>query len=105
MMQNRDLLWVNGPNRQFEKAAEAVMAPNKFGNTQKPYEVFYLMEPDSVPWKRHWLTSLLAEMASRRPFAVLGSKYQGYKWHDFEEELPLPLLHHLNGKVLFVHLR
>ena len=104
MMQNRDLLWVNGPNRQFEKAAEAVMTPNKF-RSDAPYEALYLMEPDSVPWRHNWLTRILEEMASRRPFAVLGSKYQGYKWHDFEEELPLPLLHHLNGKVLSVHLR
>jgi len=69
-MQNRDLLWVNGPNRQFEAASEAVRAPT-FGK-RVPYEVFYLMEPDSVPWRPNWLDSLVIEIESHRPFAVLG---------------------------------
>lgn len=95
MMQNRDLLWVNGPNRQFEAAAAAVQNPSSFfrppsassslgastsgtaGGAEKlleAYDSFYLMEPDSVPWRQGWLSSLVDEMQQRRPFAVLGSK-------------------------------
>jgi hypothetical protein len=29
------------------------------------------------------------------------SRYHGYKWHDFEEKLPLPLLHHINGNAIY----
>ena len=102
MMQNRDLLWVNGPNRQFEAAAQIVQRP-KFrpDKALEGYEAFYLMEPDSVPWRGDWLTQLVNEISHKAPFAVLGSKYHGYKWHDFEEHLPLPLLHHINGNAIY----
>jgi hypothetical protein len=53
---------------------------------------------------------LVEEIHEHQPLAVIGSKYRGYKWREFENQLPLPLLHHLNGKYMvkevatFIHL-
>lgn len=62
-------LWVNGPNRQFEKGLRTAQFPKfeEFG-----YQLAYLMEPDSVPLQRFWLDRLRKEIEERRPFAVLG---------------------------------
>jgi hypothetical protein len=70
-------LWVNGPNRQFEKGLRAAQFPvfDAFG-----YQLVYLMEPDSVPLRRFFLDVLRGEIEERRPFSVLGSKYRGDKW-------------------------
>jgi len=57
-------LWVNGPNRQFERAMKSA------GN--RGYEIVYLMESDSQPVQLHWLDTLLAEIEATAPFAVLG---------------------------------
>ena len=70
-------------------------------NASVGYESFFIMEPDTTPWQHGWLTSLVNEIKAKAPFAMLGSKYHGYKWHDFEEGLPLPLLHHLNGNAVY----
>lgn len=56
--------WVNGPNRQFERALRAA------GN--RGYDLVYLMEVDSTPVRVDWLSSLFAEIESKKPFAVLG---------------------------------
>lgn len=57
-------LWVNGPNRQFERAVKIA--------AEHGYEIAYLMESDSQPVQVHWLDSLLAEINATAPFAVLG---------------------------------
>ena len=56
--------WVNGPNRQFERAMRAA--------DSRGYDLVYLMEVDSTPIKHNWLNNLVAEIESRKPFAVLG---------------------------------
>jgi hypothetical protein len=90
-MQNRDLLWVNGPNRQFEAAAEAVVAPtftrggraaSASASAVKPYEAFYLMEPDSVPWRSGWLTALLEEVGRGSPPPPLSPEDSGGMFAD-----------------------
>ena len=65
--QAKNAKWVNGPNRQFEKAIREVQT-GLWGD----YEVMYLMEGDSVPVKPYWLGSLETEIEKRRPFAILG---------------------------------
>jgi hypothetical protein len=47
------------------------------------------------------LDKLVNEVHSKQPLAVMGSKYRGYKWREFENELPLPLLHHINGNAFY----
>lgn len=91
-------LWVNGPNRQFEKGLRACQFPMF---STHGYQLAYLMEPDSVPLWRFWLDKLLNEIEERRPFAVLGSKYRGDKWYDFIKELEIPLLNHINGNAIY----
>jgi hypothetical protein len=87
--QTTNELWVNGPNRQFERGLRLAQ--------RMGYQDTYLMEADSRPIKKYWLDDLQAEIASKRPFAILGSTYKGDKWFDFEQSLPLSLLQHLNG--------
>lgn len=103
-------LWVNGPNRQFERAMKVA--------GQRGYEVVYLMESDSQPVQVHWLDSLLAEIDTKSPFAVLGrfnckyfflftnhcthhtlyhSAYKGDKWYDFYQSMPVAMKKHING--------
>jgi hypothetical protein len=91
-VQNRDLGWVNGPNRQFEAITHLVQSPHfrKDENASVGYGSFFLIEPDTTPWHHGWLMNLVDEIKANAPFAMLGSKYHGYKWHDFEEGLPLP---------------
>lgn len=87
-------LWVNGPNRQFEKGLRACQFPVTEAHG---WQLAYLMEPDSVPLRPFWLDRLLKEIEERRSFAVLGSKYRGDKWYDFIHTLEVPLLNHING--------
>jgi len=88
--------WVNGPNRQFE-AAFRIIQSGEWGH----FDGFYLMEGDSVPIKAHWLDVVLSEIASYRPFAILGAQYDGDKWDNFYEDIPLSLLHHTNGNAIY----
>jgi len=92
-MQQTNRLWVNGPNRQFEKGLRA--------SQSKGYQLAYLMEPDSVPLSPKFLDELRTEVEERRPFAVLGSKYRGDKWYDFLNQLEVPLLNHINGNAIY----
>jgi hypothetical protein len=62
-------LWVNGPNRQFEKGLRTAQFPD---GGELGYQLAYLMEPDSVPLQRFWLDRLRREIRERQPFAVLG---------------------------------
>ena len=91
-------LWVNGPNRQFEKGLRACQFPI---TEEHGWQLAYLMEPDSVPLRAFWLDRLLAEIEERRSFAVLGSKYRGDKWYDFIDSLEIPLLNHINGNAVY----
>eukprot|EP00545_Synedropsis_sp_CCMP1620_P000295 CAMPEP_0119003900 /NCGR_PEP_ID=MMETSP1176-20130426/829_1 /TAXON_ID=265551 /ORGANISM="Synedropsis recta cf, Strain CCMP1620" /LENGTH=919 /DNA_ID=CAMNT_0006955545 /DNA_START=86 /DNA_END=2845 /DNA_ORIENTATION=- len=88
--------WVNGPNRQFE-AAFRIIQSGEWGD----YDGFYLMEGDSIPIKNNWLDVVLSEIESNRPFAILGAKYNGDKWDNFYEQIPLSLIHHINGNAIY----
>ena len=61
----------------------------------------YLMEHDSVPIKRDWLTKITNAAIKAVPFSVLGSEYLGPNWLGFRESLPPALRHHLNGNALY----
>lgn len=63
-LQDTNVKWVNGPNRQFERTFRMLQ--------QKEYEVMYLMESDSVPLKENWLSMLVQEMENLAPFSVMG---------------------------------
>jgi hypothetical protein len=56
---------------------------------------------DHLPKCEGWLDTLQSEMIAKKPLAVLGSKYRGYKWREFEDQLPLPLVHHINGNAVY----
>lgn len=88
--------WVNGPNRQFE-AAFRIIQSGEWGD----YDGFYLMEGDSIPIKSHWLDVVLSEIEYYRPFAILGAQYDGDKWDQFYEQIPISLLHHTNGNGIY----
>lgn len=85
-----DGLWVNGPNRAFERTFRALQG--------KGYDYYYQMEMDSVPVQSLWLDSLVQESQN---FAVLGSQYKGYKWDAFYSELPPSLRTHINGNAVY----
>jgi hypothetical protein len=62
---SKNPLWVNGPNRQFERTVRAMQANN--------YAYFCLMEMDSVPVRSLWLDALVEEIDSQpNDFAILG---------------------------------
>lgn len=71
--------------------------------TPDKYDSWYLMEPDSRPIKKYWFDDLILEIALSAPFALLGSKYDGFAWDDFGKDLPLVLLHHINGNAVYNH--
>jgi hypothetical protein len=65
--QANNTMWVNGPNRQFERAIRKLQS-----NQEGSYDVVYLMEGDSVPVKPYWLDAIHNEIKSNKPFAILG---------------------------------
>lgn len=66
--QDSNPLWVNGPNRQFERTVRALQEA-----TSGPYDLFYLMEMDSVPVQSFWLETILDEVHDESSdFAILG---------------------------------
>eukprot|EP00980_Cylindrotheca_fusiformis_P012481 scaffold3070_cov128-Cylindrotheca_fusiformis.AAC.6 len=91
---NSNVLWVNGPNRQFERTARSLQ--------NNGVEIFYLMEMDSVPAKDYWLDELQQEIKNQvSDFAILGSKYRGDNWDSFYSQLPVALIHHINGNAIY----
>jgi len=88
--------WVNGPNRQYE-AGFRIIQSGDWGD----YDGFYLMEGDSIPIKTYWLDTLLSEIEANRPFAIMGAKYNGDKWDNFYEQIPLSLIDHTNGNAIY----
>ena len=63
--QDSNVLWVNGPNRQFERTARALKAQG--------IDLFYLMEMDSVPIRENWLDTLVEAIQNQSTgFAILG---------------------------------
>lgn len=87
-------MWNNGPNEQFEIVIDDLTSMEK-------YDLFYYMEPDSVPVTSYWLENLWEEVETKAPFAVLGSKYIGDRWDEFRDQLPLGMQHHLNGNAVY----
>lgn len=67
-LQDSDPLWVNGPNRQFERTIRAVQM-SEYGS----YELMYFMEMDSVPVQPYWLDALMDMIRTEdSEFAILG---------------------------------
>jgi hypothetical protein len=87
---NQHALWVNGPNRAFATTFRAM----------SDYGFFFQMEMDSIPVEKFWLDSLMNEIGGQE-FAILGSRYRGYKWDAFYDKLPLALRSHINGNALY----
>eukprot|EP00934_Nitzschia_sp_Nitz4_P003863 Nitzschia sp. Nitz4//scaffold121_size67750//7105//9512//NITZ4_006060-RA/size67750-augustus-gene-0.119-mRNA-1//1//CDS//3329534327//3853//frame0 len=87
-------MWVNGPNRQFERLVRSV-------SKQAEYDLVYLMEMDSVPVKSHWLDTLTSDIETADEFAILGSKYRGDRWDSFYDKLPWSLVNHINGNAVY----
>ena len=54
-----------------------------------------------MPIKSHWLDVVLSEIEVNRPFAILGAQYDGDKWDNFYEQIPISLLHHTNGNAIY----
>eukprot|EP00978_Attheya_sp_CCMP212_P036454 scaffold165419_cov54-Attheya_sp.AAC.5 len=92
--QSTNPLWVNGPNSQFIKTLRHVQQEGS-------YETMFLMEGDTVPVKPYWMDKLLVDIEEQRPFAILGSKYKGDKWDGFLDQLPAPLINHINGNAIY----
>uniref|UniRef100_A0A7S4VS88 Uncharacterized protein n=1 Tax=Ditylum brightwellii TaxID=49249 RepID=A0A7S4VS88_9STRA len=96
----RNMMWVNGPNRQFSAAMRSITGGD-FGK----YDAMFLMEGDCVPVKEYWMDSLRKEaersFLEHGPFAILGSKYNGDSWDKFRDSLPLSLQHHINGNAVY----
>ncbi len=69
--QSTNLLWVNGPNRQFERTIR-FLQDGKYNK----YDLMFLMEIDSVPVEKYWLDSLMHEIqesdTESSKFAILG---------------------------------
>jgi hypothetical protein len=65
-------LWVNGPNRQFERTVRRL---DGF------YDIMFLMEMDCVPIQPFWLDTLVEEIYSKESeFAILGRYADLYFW-------------------------
>jgi GT2 family glycosyltransferase len=63
--QDTNVLWVNGPNRQFERTARALK--------DEGIDLFYLMEMDSVPISEYWLDTLVEAIQTQSiDFSILG---------------------------------
>jgi hypothetical protein len=66
--QDTNVMWVNGPNRQFERTVRHLQS-----STWTDYELMYLMEMDSVPVRSFWLDALLSEIrVQTSDFAFIG---------------------------------
>ncbi|CAJ1948315.1 unnamed protein product [Cylindrotheca closterium] len=92
--QATNVLWVNGPNRQFERTARALK--------DEGIDLFYLMEMDSIPISEYWLDTLVEEIQTQPiDFSILGSKYRGDNWDNFYSTLPSSLVNHINGNAIY----
>lgn len=61
-------LWVNGPNRQFERTVRGIQDMH-----DKRYEILYLMEMDSVPVQKYWLHAIIEQIrVDPVEFTILG---------------------------------
>ena len=57
---------------------------------------------DCFSWETDIGSSLCSANAEKSsPFAILGSKYDGDSWDEFIDELPVSLVHHINGNALY----
>jgi len=66
--QHSNPLWVNGPNRQFERTIRAVQDAESGS-----YDLLYLMEMDSIPVQPFWLDRIIEKMSEEpEEFTILG---------------------------------
>lgn len=92
--QDTNVLWVNGPNRQFERTIRAMQSGQ--------YELMFLMEMDTIPIQELWLDMIMEEIYfATSEFVVLGSKYRGDKWDTFLDVMPSSLVNHINGNAIY----
>eukprot|EP00977_Amphora_coffeiformis_P007065 scaffold1533_cov157-Amphora_coffeaeformis.AAC.6 len=94
LIEKGDINWVNGPNRHFEKTFRHVRAAGD-------YDAMFLMESDTHPIAAGWLDNLIFEIEENRPFALIGSKYNGRAWDEFADQLSIALLQHINGNAIY----
>ena len=87
-----------GPNLQFVRIAEGFLA-GTWGRGS--YDSFMLMEMDTVPIKRGWLTAVIDELNANAPYAVYGSNYRGSRWDGFYTQLPPAVRLHINGNAVY----
>jgi hypothetical protein len=60
-------LWINGPNRQFERTVRALQQ-----SPDGPYDFMYMMGMDIIPIKPNWLDFFIDEIeSSTRDFAMM----------------------------------
>ena len=67
--QDTNPLWVNGPNRHFERTVRYLQHQQQDGNDETNSvvgNVMYWMEMDSVPVKEYWLDALVNEIQTRQ---------------------------------------
>ncbi|KAL7550487.1 hypothetical protein ACHAWF_013708, partial [Thalassiosira exigua] len=88
--------WINGPNRQFESAYRIVQS-GEWGD----YEGFFLMEQDARPIRPLWLDAVWSEIEANRPFATLGSRYNGDHWDPIYEHVPVSAIRTTNGNAIY----
>ena len=62
-----NVMWVNGPNRQFERTIRAMQ--------NGPYEFMFLMEIDCVPSRANWLDMIIHEISSEASEFVMLGRY------------------------------
>ena len=93
---NHDINWVNGPNTQFLSIVEWFKR-----KSQHSYNLWFLMESDTVPVKEYFLSTLSKEIILERPFAILGSIYRGDKWDMMMDKINPSLKYHINGNAVY----
>lgn len=96
-MEDNPVTWNLGPNRQFYHALDYIRSKHEG-------EVFYYMEPDTIPIETFWLDRIYVEMVSAQPFSVLGSIYKGHNWDDYSVEsgeISIALRYHINGNAVY----
>jgi len=102
--EQKNPMWVNGPNEQFRKTLREIMTMTRSdqqGREVAEYEIVYNMEADARPNKWGWLDSIQKEIKEEAPFAILGSKYKGHSWDSYKDDLPLALKEHINGNAAY----
>ena len=87
-----------GPNLQFLRIVQNLLAGTW---DRSGYDTLVLMEMDTKPIRRGWLSATLEELDRNAPFVVYGSNYRGSRWDAFYADMSLPVRHHINGNAAY----